>query len=297
MTGLRQLLAGAAVASAMVLAGGAAGAESQLHVQVITGSEPGFLANATLVSGEKDAILVDAGFTLADAHRIAGAILDARRNLTTVYVTHFHPDHYFGVVVIKQAFPKAKLVALPATVADIKKSWQGKVKQWGPMYGDNLTTKPVIPAALTGTTLTLEGQTLEIHGPTQGDAPTNSYVWISSLKTAIAGDIVYSGVYPWTAETDATTRQAWIKTLDELAAYGPTAVVAGHRDPRLPADDPAALAQTRAYLLAFDEAAAASKTADDLEAKMKAKYPGLELPIILHIAATSQFAQAASAKK
>lgn len=270
----------------------AAGA-SKLQVQVFTGAQDGFLVDSTLVTGEKDAILIDADFTLADAHRTAAAILDAKKNLTTVYVTHAHPDHYFGLVVLKQAFPKAKLVALPATIAEIKKTWKPKVKQWQPLYGDGITSQPVIPSPLTGNKLMLEGETLEIHGAVQGDEANNSYVWIPSAKTVIAGDVVYHGVHPWTAETNAAARAAWLKTLDELSALGATTVVAGHKDPKAK-DDASGIDQTRAYLKAFDEALAASKTPEELEAKMKAKYADLQLEIILHFGAAAQFPSAAA---
>jgi glyoxylase-like metal-dependent hydrolase (beta-lactamase superfamily II) len=272
----------------------AARAETKLNVQVFTASPQGFLVNSALVEGEKDAVLIDGQLTLSDAHRLAGGILDSKKNLTTIYVTHWHPDHYFGLVVLKQAFPKAKIVAQPATVAEIKKTWQAKVKQWSPMFGANLPTKPIIPAPLTGNTITLEGQTLEIHGPVQGDAATNSYVWIPSIKAVVTGDIVYQGVYAWTAETNAETRAAWMKTLDELAALSPSIVVAGHKDPKLK-DDASGIAATRAYLKDFDAAAAASKSADELEAKMKAKYPKLALDIVLHIGAGAQFPAPAAA--
>ncbi len=269
-------------------------AQAQLSTQVLVGSQPGFMVTSTLVTGDKDAILVDGAFTLADAHRVVAAVLDSKKNLTIVYVTHWHPDHYFGLVAIKQAFPKAKVVATPETVAEIKKTWKGKVKQWGPMYGANLTATPVIPTPIKDKTLTLEGQTLEIHGMIQGDSPENSYVWIPSTKTVIAGDIVYQGVHPWTAETNATTRQAWMKTLDELQALGATTVVAGHKDPKLK-DDASGIAATRAYLKTFDELLAASKTPDELEAKLKAKYPNLALDIIAHFGAAAQFPVAAPA--
>jgi glyoxylase-like metal-dependent hydrolase (beta-lactamase superfamily II) len=282
---------------------GASSAASKLQVQVLTGTPAGFFVNSTLVTGEKDAILIDGDFTLADAHRTAAAILDSKKNLTTVYVTHWHPDHYFGLVVLKQAFPKAKLVALPETVAEIKKTAKAKVKQWQPMYGDGIASQPVIPAPLSGKTLTLEGEPLEIHGGAQGDSPNNSYVWIPSAKTVVAGDIVYHGVHPWTAETNAAQRAAWLKTLDELSALGATTVVAGHKDPKTK-DDASGIDQTRAYLKAFDEALAASKTADELEAKMKAKYPDRQMDIIVHFGAAAQFAppaapagKTASAKK
>ncbi len=263
-------------------------AESKLSVQVFTASPQGFLVNSAIVSGEKDAVLIDGQLTLADAHRLVGALIDSKKNLTTIYVTHWHPDHYFGLVVVKQAFPKVKIVAQPATIADIKKTWAAKVKQWQPMFGDNLTTKPLIPTPLAGSSIMLEGQSLEVHGPVQGDAATSSYVWIPSIKTLVTGDIVYQGVYAWTAETTAESRQAWQKTLDELTALNPEIVVAGHKDPKLK-DDATGIAATRAYLKDFDVAVAASKSAEELEAKVKAKYPKLAMDIVLHIGAGAAF--------
>lgn len=278
----KSLLAAIVLASTTAFAG-------PLQTKVFTGSPGGFLVDSTLVTGDKDAILIDAQFDRADAHRLVAEILEAKKNLTTVYITHGHPDHYFGLEVIHQAFPKAKLVALPKTVEEIKKTAAGKVKQWGPMYGDNLTSNPVIPTALAGTTLTLEGQTLEIHGGAQGDDSNNSYVWIPSTKTVIAGDIIYRGVHVWTAETKVDQRKAWRKTLDELAALKPTTVIAGHKDPKL--DDTAAgIDQTRAYLDAFDAAVASSKTSDEAQAKVKKQYGTLQLDIILKLGADAQYA-------
>lgn len=260
----------------------------KLTTTVYTSSPSGFLVNSTIVAGEKEAVLVDAQFTLADAHRLVAAILESKKTLTTVYVTHFHPDHYFGLVAIKQAFPKAKLVALPGAVAEIKKTWKAKVKQWGPMYGGLVPAQPVRPVALKGNTITLEGQALEIRGPVQGDSPDNTYVWIPSTKTIIAGDIVYSGVHAWTRETTAQSRKAWIASLDALAALNPVTVIAGHQDPKAK-QDASAIKATRAYLETFDAAVASSKTSAEVQQKVKAKYGALQLDIILQLGADAAF--------
>jgi glyoxylase-like metal-dependent hydrolase (beta-lactamase superfamily II) len=276
----------ALVAASLALAT-AAHAETKLTTTVFTASPGGFQVNSTLVAGDKEAILIDGQFDLADAHRLVALVLESKKTLTTVYITHSHPDHYFGLAVIKQAFPKAKLVALPAVVAEIKKTWQAKVKQWGPMYGELVPQKPELPVALKGTTLALEGQTLEIKSA-QGDSADNTYVWIPSIKTVVTGDIVYSGVHVWTAETTAESRKAWQKTLDDLTALGPTTVIAGHADPKLPTT-PASIKATRDYLAAFDTAVASSKSADEVQQKMKAKYGALQLDIILTIGAGAAF--------
>src|SRR3569623_9313 len=269
-----------------------------LETQVFTASPNGFLVDSTLVTGDKDAILIDAQFDRADAHRLVAQILESKKNLTTVFITHSHPDHYFGLEVIHQAFPKAKLVALPATVAEIKKTWQGKVKQWQPMFGELVPSTPVLPTALTGTTLTLDGETLEIHGGVQGDETQCAYVWIPSTKTVIAGDIVYRGVHVWPAETKAPQRQAWQKTLDALAALHPPPVLAGHMDPKRareasPKGDnsPAGIDQPRQYLAAFDAAVASAKTSEEAQAKVKSHYKALQLDVILKIGADAQYAK------
>lgn len=279
---------GLAAAAVAVTAAPASAAPGKLTTTVFTGSPAGFLVTSTLVAGEKEAILIDAQFDLADAHRLVATILESKKQLTTVYVTHSHPDHYFGLAVIQQAFPKAKLVALPAAVEAIQKTWQDKVKQWGPLYGDLVPSQPVLPVALTGTTLTLEGQTLEIRGGVQGDDEGNSYVWIPSIKTVIAGDIVYRGVHAWTRETNAAQRTAWRKTLDALAALKPVTVIAGHKDPKYK-DDASGLEATRSYLDAFDAAVASSKTSADAQRKVKAKYPDAQLDIILQLGADAAY--------
>lgn len=281
--------------AAAVLTAATAHAETKLTTTVYTASPTGFLVNSTIVAGDKDAVLIDAQFSLADAHRLVAQLLESKKNLTTIYITHFHPDHYFGLGVVKQAFPKAKIVTTAQSLAEIKKTWKAKTKQWGPMYGTLVPATPVLPAALAGKTIALEGQTLEIHGPAQGDSPDNTYVWIPSTKTVITGDIVFNGVHVWTAESTAESRKAWIKTLDEVSALGPTTVVAGHKDPKAK-DDAAAIKQTRDYLEAFDAAVASSKTSAEVQQKIKAKYGSHQLDIILTIGADAAFPAAAPKK-
>ncbi len=275
------------IAFALVATATAAHAESKLKVTVLTASPGGFLVDSALITGEKEAILIDGQFAQADAHRVVAAVLESGKKLTTVYVTHGHPDHYFGLGVIKAAFPGAKIVALPSTLKTIQATADAKVKQWKPMYGDNLTDAPVIPEALAGNTLTLEGETLELVGDVQGDEMPNSYVWIPSLKTVIAGDVVYSGVYPWTLETTPEQRAAWIGTLDKIAALKPTMVVAGHKDPKKK-DDLSGVDFTKKYLVFYDKTLAGAKSSEELQAKVKKQFPGLQLDIILKLAADAQ---------
>jgi glyoxylase-like metal-dependent hydrolase (beta-lactamase superfamily II) len=280
----------AAAAPALTPASREVEAPKKLGIQVITGSPEGFRVNSTILTGEKSALLVDTQFTLADARKVADAILATKKDLKTVYVTHSHPDHYFGFVAIKERFPNARLVALPATVSEIEKTWQGKVKQWQPQYKDGITAKPVIPEALTEQALDLDGEKLELVGGQQGDDANNSYVWIPSLRTAIVGDIAYDGVFPWTAETTPETRKAWTSTLDRLAAMKPEHVVPGHQKPDK-TQEPSALNFTKEYLTTYDQELLVSKTPSELESKMKKRYPDAELDVIVKLGAEAAFAK------
>ncbi|HXQ27221.1 MAG TPA: MBL fold metallo-hydrolase [Candidatus Acidoferrales bacterium] len=262
---------------------------SQLHMQVYTSPPDGISVTSTLISGEKDAILIDAQFRLSDAHRVVAMILESKKNLTTVYVTHPHPDHYFGLVVIRQAFPNAKFVALPKVVDGIKASWQNRVNAWKPQYGDNIPSNPIIPDVLEGNTLTLEGETLQVFGPLQGDTPgDNSFVWIPSLKAVVGGDTIFSGVHFGFGPALVSQKDEWIKTLDQIAALHPEVVVPGHQVEGAP-NDASVLVFMKKYMQDYSAALASSKSADEFKAKIKAQYPKLGMAGLLDLGAASAF--------
>lgn len=266
--------------------------EPKLKLSVFTSSPEGFLVTSTLVSGATDAVLIDAQFTLGDAKKLAETVKASGKKLTTVYVTHSHPDHYFGFGPLKEAFPEAKLVALPATIAEIQKTWAAKVKQWKPIYKDAITAKPVVPEPLTGTSIELDGEKLEIVAPVQGDETQCSYVYIPSLGAVVAGDTVYDDVFPWTAETTPEQRKAWAATLDGILARTPKLVVPGHQKPE-GAQNPGNVQFTKDYLAAFDETVTGSKSAAEVQTKLKAKYPTAGLDIILKIGSEAAFKKGA----
>src|SRR5271169_2090864 len=144
----------------------AASAQSKLQLKVHTGAGVnGYDVNSTMISGEKDMLVIDPQFTLSEAHRLAAEILESKKNLTTIYITHPHPDHLFGLAVLKQAFPAAKIVALPATVSAAKTGWPARQKFWFPTYGSNIPgPDPVLPEELSSPMLTLEGEQFPITG-------------------------------------------------------------------------------------------------------------------------------------
>ena len=74
--------------------------------------------------------MIDASQRLSDTHRMIAEIIPMRKNLTHIYVSHFHPDHHFGLQVLKNAFPKVRIVALPSVVKDISSTSNDKIDLW-----------------------------------------------------------------------------------------------------------------------------------------------------------------------
>lgn len=249
-------------------------AAQPLTVKVYNAGAASFNVNSTLVYGDKEAMVIDAGFTRADALRIAANVLDSGKQLTTIYVSQADPDYYFGVETLKEVFPQADVVSTPAVLAKLSAKLAGKVAFWGPKMGANAPRKPVVPRALEGNTLTLEGQTIEIRG-TQGLLAHRPYAWIPSIKAVVGNIGVFGNMHVWTADTQtAGERAAWVAQLDEMAALQPELVVPGHMKAGT-AVDASAISFTKDYLLSFEKNLAANKTSATLIGAMKQVYPQL----------------------
>ena len=260
------------IAATLAIAFGSADAAPPLTVKVYNADGNSFNVTSTLISGEKDAIVIDAGFTRADALRIAANVLDSGKQLTTIYVSQADPDYYFGVETLKEIFPQADVVTSRAVLDKLSAKLAGKLAFWGPKMGANAPRKPVVPRALEGNVLKLEDQIIEIRG-TQGLLAHRPYAWIPSIK-AIVGNIgVFGNMHVWTADTQTVAeRAAWVAQLDEMAALKPELVVPGHMSAGSKLDA-SAIVFTKNYLLGFEKALPAAKTGAELVNAMKQAYP------------------------
>lgn len=250
-------------------------AQQPLSLKVVTSGEPGLYTNFSIIMGAEEAVLVDAPFTRSDAHRLVAELLETGKRLKYVYVTHDHPDHFFSMEVVTDAFPEATVISTPEVVADIWRSIPLKIKRWGPMLGRNGPRYPTAPAAWDADFFELEGRRIEIIGPMQGDHHHATALYVPSLKTLIAGDLVFHGIHPWLGEHRAEQRAAWVESLDRLMALDPEVVVAGHKQPGLD-NDPSSLAFTRDYVVEFGRMAEHSSSSEELIAAVRAKYPQVQ---------------------
>ena len=269
---LRHLSACLGLCSALALSPAAQAQDAPLTLKVVTSSEGSLYADFTLVMGKTDAVLIDAPFTKADAHRLVAEILESGKTLKVIYITHDHPDHFFSVDVLAEAFPDADIVSSPQVVADIWASIPAKVKRWSPTLGANGPKHPFAPRALTADHIDLEGQRLEVLGPMQGDHLHSTAIYIPSLHAVIAGDLVFNKIHLWFGEATPETRKAWLASIDRLIALKPAIVVAGHKVPGLP-NDASALTFTRNYLVEFEADIHKSKDSKELMQRIHKAFP------------------------
>jgi glyoxylase-like metal-dependent hydrolase (beta-lactamase superfamily II) len=262
---------------------------SALSTEVYVSAPEAFSATSTLILGESSAILVDAQFTLSEGAKVAEWIAGTGKQLQAIYITHAHPDHYFGLVSVLEQFPGTPVYTKAVVREHMLAHAANDLEEWKPAYGDELPDEPVFPDVLEEDFLTLEGHRIDIVSLEQADMEDVTAVHIPDLDTIITGDLTYRGMHAWLAETDAQGRAAWLESIEQIKDLAPEVVISGHKVPSL-ADDPVVLDDTADYLRKFDELLLQSANADALFAAMKQAYPDLAGDIILQIATQAAYA-------
>lgn len=264
--------------------GASAQVVAPLSVKVYNADANSFHVNAVVVSGKSEAMVIDTGFTRADALRVAANVLDSGKVLKTIFISNADPDFYFGAETLKELFPQARVVTTPAVREKIQAKLAGKLAFWGPKMGANAPKAPIVPEAMEGRTLSVDGETVEVRGTT-GELAHRPYVWIPSIKAIVGNIAVFGNLHVWTADTQKPSeRQAWLAQLDEMQALRPALVVPGHMAAGTALDD-SAIRYTRDYLQRFEAELPKARNAAELIALLQKTYPQAGLGIALDIGA------------
>ena len=228
---------------------------------------------STLIFGEHDAVLVDAMMTVAEAEALAGWVGLHNRNLETIYITHAHFDHFYGLGILLERFPGARAIATPNTLKAMQMSFAPTVERLARrMFPGQVPTKLVSPESYEPDTFTLEGHELRIIEQGRTDSADSTSLYVPSIGLIVAGDVVYNQCRMYVGDTTPESRKNWIAALDRLAALNPAIVVAGHKKPGAP-DSPAAIEETKRYLQDFDRVQKTATSDEELFDQMTELYP------------------------
>ncbi|MEK7432939.1 MAG: MBL fold metallo-hydrolase [Cyanobacteriota bacterium] len=257
---------------------------NNFKLQVYNASENSFGVASVLVFGKKDAVLIDAQFTLSDAEKVAQEIKNSGKNLVTIYISHGDPDFYFGLEVFKKYFPEVTVYASPATVEHIKNTSQKKLEVWGERLGNKITSNIVLPQVLKGSSIDLEDHKLEIIG--LEEFPNKTFLWIPSIKAVIGGINIFGNTFHlWMADSqNEEVRNKWISVLDKIISLNPEIVIPAHAKSETEFDI-SAIEHTKTYIQFYEEALKSNKNSESLITALKTKYPTLTFETALQIGA------------
>ncbi len=252
--------------------------KGKLATKTCFSDEFGFNVASVIVMGKKECIVVDCQWTLANAYRVTAEIIDSQLELKAIFATHSHPDHYWGMGYMQQAFPKAKCYMLPEDLNLYNHQYQAKLDEWEPIMGkNNLCRKQaenIIPLK-TGY-LELEGEKIEVFDHVMGDYRWNSVVWIPSIKTMYGSDVLFNQAHPFTCEVTAPQRAQWIADIEKMEKYNAEVVIPGHQKEGCLFDG-SAYKYTKDYLIATEEELANTKDSASFFYNMVKRFPGSSL--------------------
>lgn len=249
-------------------------------------------STSTLISGDRDAVLVDALLTAAEGQRLAAWVQDTGKRPRAIFVTHAHGDHFFGAGPVLDAFPGAQLIACDQLGVDEARAQTTPqaMASWNTRFAGQFSPSPALPALASSREFDLDGHALLFRTIGAADGALATIVHVPDMQAICCGDIAYNNIHMWLWHSTPSSRQAWLASLDAVAALHPSTIITGHKDPGARDDNATrVLDQSRRYIEDFGQAVASTSTPPELIDVMLAKYPAHGNRYTLFAAASTQF--------
>src|ERR1700692_1387792 len=257
------------------------GGQHNLSIKVFTSPDDQFWTNSVMIEGAHEVMLVDAQLTKTGAERVLQEIKETKKPLSIIYITHEHADHFLGLEVFKEAYPRVRIIANSAVVDRINKVYQEKIDKWKTILGSGATSQVVAIEKFDGNFIKFESSKIEVLKSIQGDTDENTMLWIPGQRILITGDVVLNNMHVYTAETDSKARGKWLNSLNKIRELKPLLVIPGHSKVGAPLDASTSVDFTENYLLVFEKELKTAKDSDTFINTMKERFPSADLLLAL----------------
>ena len=228
---------------------------------------------STLIYGSRDAVLTDPGMTSDQARAVGDWVAGHGRNLTDIFITHGHGDHWFAAAVLAERFG-SRVVASAGTIAQMRASVATRPLLWDKLYAGLIPPSPVTAVTVPDNRFTLEGHELVIVEVGDSDSTDTSVLHVPDLGLIVAGDVIYNGVHMYLAQGAIVGGFGrWRDAIDKVEALKPRHIIAGHQNKQLNDDAERTIAETRQYLDDADELLRTENTAVDFFNAKIERYP------------------------
>jgi len=250
-----------------------AGGRHGFSIKVFTSTDDQFWTNSVIIEGEHEVMLVDAQLTRKNADKVLQEIDATKKPLSIIYITHEHADHFLGLEVFKEAYPRVRIIANSAVVDRINQVYQEKIDNWLRILGSGATSRVVTISKFDANFIEFEGSKIEVLKNIRGDTDENTMLWIPGQRILIAGDVLFNDMHVYTAETDSKARGEWLNSLNKIRELNPSVVIPGHSKVGAQLDASTTVDFTENYLLVFEQELKTAKDPDSLINTMKEKFP------------------------
>src|SRR5260370_1845351 len=176
------------------------GDQHGFSIKVFTSPDDQFWVNSVIIEGTHEVMLVDAQLTKTSAERVLQEILETKKPLSTIYITHEHADHFLGLEVFREAYPSARIIANSAVVDRINKVYQEKIDKWKKTLGSGATSHVVAIDKFDGNFIKFENVKIEVLTNIQGDTDENTMLWIPGHRILIPGTTFSIAIHVYTPQ-------------------------------------------------------------------------------------------------
>lgn len=207
-------------------------AGKNMDLEVYYGTKPPW-PNTALLFSDENALIIDTQFMKTDAKAVVARLKEVGKPLKAVLITHSHPDHVWGGVELKNAFPDCKFYARKQIKMEIELEFRARLLRWtgvfnaGPFVGE--IPESLYPIEeLEGDSFDFDGHTIELIDLKPAETMYATAFYIPESKTYVAGDQVYNRCHYFVG-AGLNRPELWAESIqDILDNYEIDVLVPGH---------------------------------------------------------------------